>query len=168
MTHRIPASIVALSLALLLVGQVRGEEVTGHSMGRTMAEMKFAPVPGLPTCANAAVQSGDPSKGGSILLSKIATGCTIPWHWHTPTENVMVVSGSGHIDMRDSGKSIKMSAGAFASMPSHHIHQFRCAAGPCLLFISSDAAFDIHYVDAQGAELTPDDALKAVKETAAK
>jgi hypothetical protein len=52
-------------------------------------------------------------------------------------------------------------------MPSHHIHQFRCSSGPCDLYISSDAAFDIHYVDAQGKEISPDEALKAVKETPA-
>jgi len=35
------------------------------------------------------------------------------------------------------------------------------------MYIYSDVAFDIHYVDAQGNESSPADALKAVKEKAA-
>ena len=45
--------------------------------------------------------------------------------------------------------------------------QFHCATA-CVLYVYSDAAFDIHYVNAKGDELTPDDALKAVKEKQAK
>ena len=52
-------------------------------------------------------------------------------------------------------------------MPSRHIHKFRCA-NTCVVYISSDAAFDMHYVNAEGKEISPDEALKAVKETVAK
>jgi hypothetical protein len=37
----------------------------------------------------------------------------------------------------------------------------------CALFVYSDADFDIHYVDAKG-NLSPDEALRAVKETVAR
>jgi hypothetical protein len=52
-------------------------------------------------------------------------------------------------------------------MPSKHVHQFRCTT-QCLLYIFSDAAFDIHYIDGDGKEISPDEALKKVGETAAK
>jgi mannose-6-phosphate isomerase-like protein (cupin superfamily) len=126
--------------------------------------MKFIAFPGLPTCTTGSVQSGDPTKGPSIILVKAASGCSIPWHWHTPNENLMMVSGVGHLEMKD-GKPLALRAGGYAMMPSHHVHQFRCA-GPCSLYIYSDSAFDIHYVDAQGKETPPEVALKAVKETA--
>jgi len=32
------------------------------------------------------------------------------------------------------------------------------------MYIDSDAAFDIHYVNAQGGEISPADAIKAIKE----
>jgi hypothetical protein len=51
-------------------------------------------------------------------------------------------------------------------MPSRHVHQFRCDQA-CTLYIYSDVAFDIHYVGGQGKEISPAEALKAVKETAA-
>ena len=122
-------------------------------------------VPGLPTCATGSVQKGDPTKGPSIILSKIAAGCSIPWHWHTPNEHLMLVSGVANVQMKD-GKPVALRPGGFALMPSHHVHQFSCS-GPCVLYVYADAAFDLHYVDGQGQDIPPDQALKAVKETVA-
>ena len=154
------------SLILILSGTVQAQEAPGQPAGRNMTEMKFVMIPGLPTCGSGSVQSGDPSKGPSIILAKVAAGCSIPWHWHTPNEHVMMVSGMAHIEMKD-GAPLTLRAGGFAKMPSRHVHQFRCGAAPCALYIYSDTAFDIHYVDGEGKEISPEQALKAVKETAA-
>jgi quercetin dioxygenase-like cupin family protein len=130
-----------------------------------MNEMKFVSFPGLPTCVSGSVQSGDPAQGPSIILAKAAAGCAFPWHWHTPTEQLMMVSGTARAEMKDAG-TVTLNAGGFAMMPAHHVHRFQCTTA-CALYVSADAAFDIHYVDAQGSELAPDQALKAVNETAA-
>ncbi len=158
-------SRAALTMASIvsLAGFASAQEV--GAVARNMAEMKFVTIPPLPTCATGSVQSGDPTKGASVILARAAAGCTFPWHWHTPTEQVMMVRGAGRVQMKD-GKPVTLKAGGFALMPSHHIHEFRCTES-CVLFIYSDAAFDMHYVDAQGIEIPPDQALKAVKETAA-
>ena len=29
------------------------------------------------------------------------TGCVIPWHWHTPNERLVIVSGSAKAEMED-------------------------------------------------------------------
>lgn len=39
--------------------------------------------------------------------------------------------------------------GRYTFMPSRYVHQFRCEKA-CSFYVHSDAAFDIHYVDAQG------------------
>ena len=148
----------ALTLAL-------GVAASGQASAKNVKEMQFAPFPGLPTCATGSVQNGDPSKGSSIILLKIKAGCTIPWHWHTPSEHLMMVSGMGRAEMKD-GDTVALQSGGFALMPSKHVHQFSCQR-ECTLYVYSDAAFDLHYVDPKGQELTPADALKAVKETAA-
>jgi len=129
---------------------------------RKMSENKFAPLPGLPECATLAVQSGDPSKGPSVILLKGPAGCMIPWHWHTPTEQVMVVSGSAKVQMKDTGNAAVLGPGSYAMMPSKHVHQFTCASA-CSAFVASDAAFDIHYVDAKGSEISPAEALPKKK-----
>ena len=129
---------------------------------RKMAENKFEPMAGLPKCVTLAVESGDPSKGSSVILFKATKGCLIPWHWHTPTEHVMIITGSAKLEMKDTGKTAVLGPGGYALMPSKHVHQFTCASA-CSAFVSSDAAFDIHYVDASGAEISADAALTKKK-----
>jgi quercetin dioxygenase-like cupin family protein len=151
-----------LSSILFISASAQGQEHGGKSVGQNVAEMKFVSIPGLPSCAPGSVQSGDPTKGPSIIAAKVSTGCVIPWHWHTPNENLMLVSGVARLEMKD-GKPFTLRPGGFALMPSRHVHQFRCER-TCHLYIYSDAAFDLHYVDAKGNEISPPEALKAVKE----
>jgi quercetin dioxygenase-like cupin family protein len=119
---------------------------------------KYMTPAGMPACAKMSVLNGDPAKGPSLILGKLATGCTVPWHWHTPAETLMVVSGAGKLEMRD-GKPIAFKPGEYLSMPSHHVHQAHCSSA-CVMFISADAAFDIHYVDDKGHEIPAAAALK--------
>ena len=154
-----------ISLILSVSVSVRGQETADQPPGRNMGDMKFVTFPGLPTCATFSVESGDPSKGPSILLAKAADGCSIPWHWHTPNEDVMMVSGVGNIEMKD-GKPLTLQKGGFAMLPSHHVHQFQCV-NSCTFFLYTDAAFDIHYVNGQGEEITPAEAMKTVNQTVA-
>ena len=128
---------------------------------RKLSENKLAPMAGLPSCVTMAVESGDPGKGASVIVFKGTAGCSIPWHWHTPTEQVMIVSGSAKLEMKG-GSSATLGAGGYAMMPGKHVHQFMCASA-CTAFVHSDGAFDIHYVDANGKELTPDAALAKKK-----
>jgi quercetin dioxygenase-like cupin family protein len=127
---------------------------------RKFSENKLAPLPMLPSCVSTAVESGDPFKGRFVLVFKGTAGCTIPWHWHTVTENVMVISGSAKLEMKDdNGHSAVLGPGGYAMMPGKHVHQFTCATA-CSAFVSADGAFDIHYVDAKGDEIPIDAALK--------
>jgi quercetin dioxygenase-like cupin family protein len=156
-------TLVGLCLSLFLATAFAQD--ASKAAGQNVSEMKFGPFPGMPTCSNGSVVSGDPSKGPSIILAKMKAGCTFPWHWHTPSEHLMVVSGVLRVEMKDSAPKT-LSAGGFAVMPAHHVHNARCAKA-CQLYVYSDAAFDMHYVDDQGKEISPDEALKKVKETAA-
>ena len=130
-------------------------------VARKMSENKFAPLPNLPACITLAVQSGDPSKGASVILFKGTAGCSIPWHWHTPIEHVMIVSGSVKVEMKGGATSMLGPAG-YSMMPSKHVHQFTCISA-CTAFLTSNAAFDIHYVDANGTEIPSEQALAKKK-----
>ena len=133
-------------------------QAPGQPVVRNIEEMKFTAVPGLPSCAPGAVQSGDPAKGASIILGKLAAGCAIPWHWHTSNEHLMLVSGAARVEAKGA-QPVALRPGGFAIMPSRHVHQFRCTA-ECLLYVYSDAAFDILYVNAKGTEIPSVEALK--------
>ena len=157
-------AILALSMILSVAGIARGQGDAGHPAVNNVPDMKFGTAPGMPMCTTGSVQNGDPGKGPSIILAKAATGCSVPWHWHTPNEHLMMVSGMARLEAKD-GKSQMLQVGGFAMMPSRHAHRFRCISS-CVFYVYLDAPYDIHYVDEQGNEMSPDDALKAVKEAA--
>src|SRR5262245_63075437 len=54
-----------------------------------------------------------------------------------PTEQVMIVSGSAKVEMKDTGKTAILGPGGFAMMPSKHVHQFTCTSA-CSAFVSSN------------------------------
>ena len=130
------------SLAVAGAALAQGHE---HSVGRNLPDVQFTVTPGLPDCARNAVMSGDPSKGPSIILGKLAAGCTVRWHWHTPNEHLMLVSGRARLEPKD-GKPFTLEAGGYAMMPARHVHQFTCV-NECVMYVHSDGPFDIHYVD---------------------
>jgi quercetin dioxygenase-like cupin family protein len=120
--------------------------------------LKFTPIPDMPACASAAILRGNPRNAPAWVLLKLASGCRVPWHWHTANETLVVISGQGTVAMKD-GPPLRFAPGAYTSLPSHHQHQASCSR-TCLFFNGADAAFDIHYVDASGAEISLDEALK--------
>src|SRR6476469_5334985 len=165
---RIKNKLILFTLPVIcLVSSLSHAQGMGSMMtaGHNLGDMKFVTLPPLPTCAKGWVASGDPTSGPSIIVAKVAAGCVIPWHWHTPVESVMVASGAARMDMKDA-KSTTIRTGGIAIMPSNGIHQFTCLQA-CTIFIHSNVAFDIHYVDKTGKEITPAVALKATKETPA-
>ena len=149
-------ALLSNCLAIVALAQV------DQPMVRTAAKAKFGGLPVLPKCATFAVEKGDPMTGASILLIKATSGCVIPWHWHTASEQLMFVSGTGKIEMQGAHPHT-LNKGDFALLPAKHHHQFTCTSS-CLLFNAVDGAFDIHYIDKSGNEITLDDALKYSRE----
>jgi len=151
----------ALGLAALTVWAQSTDETHVANPG----QLKFGSAPYLPSCLTSAPEHGDPSKGAFTLLLKFSAGCTVPMHWHTSAEQLMLVSGSGKMQTQD-GKSSTVERGGFAYIPPKHPHAFTCVTA-CTAFLSGDAAFDIHYVDKSGNEIPADQALRTTKPTPA-
>ena len=101
-----------------------------------------------------------PQIRGTILDSTLAEQDPKTRH-----ASARLISAIAKMDMKD-GKSSTLRTGAVAIMPANGIHQFTCLQA-CTIFIHSNVAFDIHYVDKTGKEITPAAAIKAVKETVA-
>jgi quercetin dioxygenase-like cupin family protein len=124
----------------------------------TMANSNFSTPPGSPSCVTAAVQHGNPSTGASVMLTKLQSGCLNPWHWHTTNESIVVVSGSGKLEMKDEAPR-NLTTGDYFYMPSQHAHQFTCAS-TCTLSTTSESARDVHYIDKDGKEISLAEALR--------
>lgn len=115
-------------------------------------------MPGTPECFVMGAQQGKPDKEASILKMKGSAGCSVPWHWHPSTENIMMVSGTAHTAIKNE-KPVQLAAGSFLSVPPKHVMNFVCVR-ECTLFVYTDGPFAIHYVDDTGKEITPDEALR--------
>ena len=161
---RSASAALLVSMALCLPAAALADDETAAAAVVNVDQMKFEPTPGLPSCAVNAVLSGDPTKGPSIILGKVETGCIVPWHWHTSNERLMLVTGIAELAMQG-GRQNRLQGGGFAMMPTRHIHQFRCVES-CLMYVYSDGIFDIHYVDHRGNEIPAGAALQAGGETA--
>ena len=157
--------LFVLGTMFLLTISVTAQD-TDKSNYVAAATTKFANFPGIPECFTGAAQQGDPSKGDAVLLLKGKTGCMIPWHWHTALERLMMVSGRAKVEMKD-GSPVTLHPGDFVNLASKHPHQFTCQLSCTLFDVSTGAPFDIHYVDASGNEIPPEQALKK-KASAAK
>jgi quercetin dioxygenase-like cupin family protein len=129
-------------------------------------KLEFITVPDMPACATAGILRGNPRSGPAWVLLKLASGCRVPWHWHTANESLVVISGRGTLAMKG-GPPLRFTPGAYTSLPSHHVHQASCSRS-CLLFNTADAAFDIHYVNASGEEISASKALKPAPSSKAK
>ena len=130
-----------------------------------MASSKFMTLPMLPACMTLSAQRGDPMKGPAVLLLKFTSGCVVPWHWHTANENLMMVSGKARGEMKPGGAHM-LTSGDYLYLAGKQVHQFTCISS-CVVFDVIDGAFDIHYVNADGKEITPEEALKPMAKPAA-
>lgn len=155
---KISANHLKWMLVLALAGRATGQEAKLQNM----ADLKFGPVPDAPKCFSMAVAEGDPSKGPSTFVLRGTPGCNAPMHYHTPTERVVMVSGTAYLQMKGESGAHLLKAGAYAVAPSKHPHHLTCTTG-CQLYLFSDAAFDIHWVDEQGKEISLAEAEKASK-----
>jgi hypothetical protein len=152
-------STCCLVLAIMVGPALPGARAEDKPAHAAKAASEFMNFPGLPTCVKGSVKNGDPHTGGSVILAKATAGCLIPWHWHTANEQLFMSSGSAKVEMKDASPAILHAAG-YLNLPAKGHHQFTCVAA-CTMFIVSDQAFDIHYLDKDGKEISPDEALKS-------
>ncbi len=125
-------------------------------------EARLVSAPGAPECYSFAVEHGDPKAGSSVMLVKLASGCTMPMHWHSANEQLMLVTGTAQVEMQGE-QPHTLKAGGYYFMPAHHLHQLSCASG-CTFHRAMDGPIDIHYVDAAGNEIPAEKALAAFGE----
>jgi quercetin dioxygenase-like cupin family protein len=158
--------LLSLTLLFAICTGIAAAQSADQPIINPKAGAKFTTVPNAPECFTIAVEQGDPTKGPSVILARFAPHCAAPFHWHTPSETVMVASGTLETQMKGD-KAIVARTGDFVFMPPHHVHRATCnGTAPCLVFLSSDAAFDVHWVNEEGKEIPLEEAMKPTKTTA--
>ena len=155
--------VLATVLAMVLIASAALAQ--DQAMATKPADDKLIVIPGLPNCFKGFPVQGDPFKGAATIYAKASAGCNIPSHWHTATENLTWVAGSANLKMKGAADQT-MGAGTFVHLPGKHEHALKCTTA-CTLFVITSAAFDIHYVDANGKEIPVEQALGTARKPTA-
>lgn len=107
------------------------------------AGLKWGPCPPfIPAGCEIAVLHGDPSKPNADVFFKVPAGFTIPHHWHTSAERMVLVSGELTVSY-DGQKPATLKVGQYAYGPAKLGHKATCGKGdPCVLFIAFEQPVD--------------------------
>jgi quercetin dioxygenase-like cupin family protein len=127
-----------------------GKAEQSHTM-ITPNDVKWGPVPpSLPSGAQIAVLSGDPSKAEPFTIRlKAPDGYKIMPHWHPTDENVTVLEGTfvmGVGEKFDEAAAHETSVGSFVRMPKGTRH-FAMAKGQTVVQVHAVGPFVINYVN---------------------
>ena len=113
--------------------------------------LKWGPCPPfIPKGCEIAVVHGDPAKPNVDVFFKVPGGSTIPEHWHTSAERMVLVSGELTVTYQGQ-QPTTLKKGMYAYGPAKLSHKATCAKGdPCVLFIAFESPLDAVPTDAAG------------------
>ena len=141
-------SIKLFTVAVLaLSGSVASAEGPAGDPPLTMAfkdaGLKWGPCPPfIPQGCEIAVLHGDPAQPNVDVFFKVPGGFTIPKHWHTSAERMVLVSGELTVTY-DGQKPVTLRRGNYAYGPAKLAHEATCKKGaPCVLFIAFESPLD--------------------------
>lgn len=102
----------------------------------------------MPEGCEIAVLQGDPTQSNTDIFFKMTPNTTIPAHWHTSAERMVLVSGKMHVDY-EGHEPVVLQPGTYAYGPPELPHEAQCAEGDdCVLFIAFEEPVDAFAVEA--------------------
>jgi quercetin dioxygenase-like cupin family protein len=115
------------------------------------SQLKWGPAPEfIPTGAQLAVLSGDPSKEGLYVVRlKLPRGYKIAAHNHPTAEMVTIISGNFHLgmgDKLDEKKGMRLTADGYAEAPAKMNH-YAWASSPTIVQVHGQGPFAVTYVN---------------------
>jgi len=149
MSARLTAALLifSVSLPVLIDAQGAPKEV---ALARTFndAQLTWGPCPPfIPKGCEIAVLRGDPAKANADVFFKVPANFTIPHHWHTSAERMVLVSGELQVTY-EGQEAVTLKPGMYAYGPPKVPHKAFCARGePCVLFIAFESAIDAFPTD---------------------
>jgi quercetin dioxygenase-like cupin family protein len=115
------------------------------AMARTFQDptLEWGPCPEfLPEGCAIAVLHGDPSQDNADIFFRVPAGSSVPRHWHTSPERMVLVSGELHVTY-DGHDTIVLETGAYAYGPARLPHSASCVSEqPCVLAIAFESPVD--------------------------
>ena len=119
----------------------------------TVPEVEFGDCPGFfPEGCGLAVLQGDPAQDNADALLRLTPGTTVPMHWHTSAERMILLSGEFRVNYQGQAPVV-IGAFDYAYGPAKLPHDARCLEqdDDCLLFIAFEDPVDA--IDVRGGNL---------------
>jgi hypothetical protein len=136
-----------LAAALSLVGASAVAQTAAQEKALTQSaqdpQLKWAPCPAfMPSGCGLAVLHGDPAKPNADVFLRVPGNATIPEHWHTSAERMVLVAGELAVRYQNQPEVV-LTPGMYAYGPAKLPHTASCrGSAPCVLFIAFESAVD--------------------------
>ncbi len=133
----------ALLLGVLLSPPVVHADAKAFIVHPDAENLAWGPCPDFfPEGCGLAVLQGDPAARNADVLLRVPGQSTIPHHWHTSAERMVLVAGEFHVDY-DGQDPVVMRPGTYAYGPPRLPHVAHCRSDEdCLLFIAFEEPVD--------------------------
>lgn len=120
------------------------------------ARLHWGPCPAfIPKGCEIAVLHGDPAKPNADIFFRVPGGMTVPRHWHSSAERMVLVAGRLEVSY-DGQPPVTLQPGMYAYGPAKLPHSAVCAPGAaCVLFIAFEGPVDAVPTDAGHAQPAP-------------
>ena len=107
------------------------------------SRLQWGPCPAfLPKGCAIAVLHGDPAKANADVFFKVPANSTLPLHWHSSAERMVLVAGELRVTYEGQTAAI-LKPGTYAYGPAKRPHSGFCASAiPCVLFIAFESPVD--------------------------
>lgn len=134
---------VLAATALALCAPAAGAQQASEAFVQNAEALEWSPCPGfMPTGCELAVLHGNPSQPNADIFIRLPGRSSIPRHWHSSPERMVLLSGEMEIDYAGQ-KPISLTAGTYAFGPARKPHTADCRSeDPCLLFIAFEGPID--------------------------
>jgi mannose-6-phosphate isomerase-like protein (cupin superfamily) len=142
MTYRLIPGLLALSVACGVHADDAKKEQS-IALAFKDARVQWGPCPDfMPKGCQLAVLHGDPAQKNADVFLKVPGDSTLPHHWHTSAERMILVSGELQVTY-DGQAPVTLKPGMYAYGPPKLGHKAECAKGePCVLFIAFESPVD--------------------------
>ncbi len=137
----------ALLLLLGMVGSFANAQAPDQEQALSWtaddAQLKWGPCPPfLPKGCGIAVLHGNPANDNLDVFFKVPAKSSLPLHWHTSAERMVLVAGELHVTY-DGQQPAVLKPGTYAYGPAKRPHEGFCASDvPCVLFIAFESPLD--------------------------
>jgi hypothetical protein len=140
---KVTLSLILLAMPLVYAEMGEARQPNASPIAVNLSSLKFTPDEDEP-CFSGATLRGDPSSGPSMEIYRVTRDCTIPMHWHSAAESLVIISGTDVVSAKGL-TPVKLRPGGFFFQPARLEGMGTFTRGT-LFVVSFEGPVDVHYV----------------------